>query len=115
MDNELLLNNLKPFYDYIAFEWDFGVGKEIEVAQISTIFEDRVVVHWSRGWNSESQVVKKSDIIAIGDLQNGTAKIQGFSGKFHILLPDHPLLKLKPEFEFSNEFLDFSFLNNRPK
>jgi len=106
MSNEEILKNIKE-KDYIAFQFDFGnFGKEVEVAEVTTAYEDKVIVHWYRGWQSESQIVKKSEIIAIGK-QFGTSRIKGWIGKFHILIPDHPLLEfeeLKPVEDLFDEF-----------
>jgi hypothetical protein len=79
--------------DYIAFEWSYGVsGKEIIVDSITMVKPDEVLVHFLYGYKSESQWVKKKDIIAVGD-PKGKCKIKGWSGKFNIVLPDHELLK----------------------
>lgn len=71
--------------DYIAFEWSYGVsGKEIIVDSITMVKPDEVLVHFLYGYKSESQWVKKKDIIAVGD-PKGKCKIKGWSGKFNIV------------------------------
>ena len=78
--------------DSIAFEWKFGtLGPEIFVAKISSVEDDRVLVHFLYGYKSESEWVKKNEIIAIGDLL-ATGKIKGWTGHYNILIPDHKLL-----------------------
>ena len=79
--------------DYIAFEWAFGIfGKEIIVTSITSVKNDDVLVHFLYGYKSESEWIKKKDIIAIGDT-SASGKIKGWSGNFNILLPNHELLK----------------------
>lgn len=82
------LSNLK-IGDYIAFQWNYGTfGKEIIVDSITCIEDEQVLVHFLYGCKSESEWVKKSDIIAIGDI-SANGKIKGWSGNFNILLPNH--------------------------
>lgn len=86
-----VLSNLKVG-DYIAFQWNYGTfGKEIIVDNITCVEDEQVLVHFLYGYKSESEWVKKSDIIAIGDM-SGNGKIKGWSGNFNILLPNHELL-----------------------
>ena len=86
-----VLSNLKTG-DYIAFQWDYGTfGKEIIVDNISCVDDEKVLVHFLYGYKSEGEWVKKSDIIAIGDM-SANGKIKGWTGNFNILLPNHELL-----------------------
>jgi hypothetical protein len=78
--------------DFIAFEWNYGIGKEIIVSNITSVDRNKVLTHFLYGYRSEAEWVNKKDIIAIGN-PNGSGKIRGWSGKFDILLPDHELLK----------------------
>lgn len=74
--------------DYIAFEWTGYEGKEIIVTNISFVHDDEFIVHFLYGLKSESAVVKKSDVLAIGD-NNATGKIKGWSGNYNILNKDY--------------------------
>ena len=86
-----VLSNLKVG-DYIAFQWNYGMfGKEIIVDNISYVDDEKVLVHFLYGYKSEGEWVKKSDIIAIGDM-SANGKIKGWTGNFNILLPNHELL-----------------------
>ena len=86
-----VLSNLKAG-DYIAFQWNYGFfGKEIIVDNITCVEDEKVLVHFLYGYKSEGEWVKKSDIIAIGDM-SANGKIKGWTGNFNILLPNHELL-----------------------
>ena len=86
-----VLSNLKVG-DYIAFQWNYGIfGKEIIVANISCVDDEKALVHFLYGYKSDGEWVKKSDIIAIGDM-SANGKIKGWTGNFNILLPNHELL-----------------------
>ena len=86
-----VLSNIKEG-DYIAFQWNYGIfGKEIIVDNITCVDGDQVLVHFLYGYKSEAEWVKKSDIIAVGDM-SAKGEIKGWSGKFNILLPEHELL-----------------------
>jgi len=86
-----VLSNLKAG-DYIAFQWNYGIfGKVIIVDNITCVEDEQVLVHFLYGYKSEGEWVKKSDIIAIGDM-SANGKIKGWSGNFNILLPNHELL-----------------------
>jgi hypothetical protein len=88
------LENLKKG-DYIAFGFSYRGGKHttIIVDNISSISKEKVLVHFLYGHHSLAEYIDKKDIIAIGNV-NGESKIKGWSGKFDLLLPNHPLLKL---------------------
>ena len=86
-----VLSNIKEG-DCIAFQWNYGIfGKEIIVDNITCVDGDQVLVHFLYGYKSEAEWVKKSDIIAVGDM-SAKGEIKGWSGKFNILLPEHELL-----------------------
>ena len=88
------VNDLKEG-DYIAFKWEYGVnqgeGGDIVVTDITKVYDDQVLVHFLDGYKSESEFVKKEDILAIGNM-DGNDGIKGWTGKFDILKPDHPLI-----------------------
>lgn len=93
-DKDKILANL-VLGDFIAFEWAYGMfGREIIVAPITLYHEDEVLVHFLYGYQSESEFIKKSDIIAVGS-SSANGKIKGWSGNFNILIPDHELLQNK--------------------
>lgn len=72
--------------DYIAFGFNYNGGKpnEIIVDNITEIIEDLFIIHFTYGHHSLSEVIKKEDILAIGDLE-GTDKISGWVGNYNIL------------------------------
>ncbi len=79
--------------DYIAFAWHDGRDFDIIVENITSIAEHgHVLMHFMNGFKSESEYVKPENIIAIGDQIAGPDSIPFWKGKFHILLPEHPVL-----------------------
>jgi hypothetical protein len=88
------LENLKEG-DYIAFGFSYNGGKhtDIVVDNITSVSKGRVLVHFLYGHHSLAEYIEKKDIIAIGN-KGGESKIKGWGGKFDLLLPNHPLLKL---------------------
>jgi hypothetical protein len=72
--------------DYIAFGFNYNEGEpnEIIVNNITSIYEDRVLVHFLYGYKSLAEFVKKEDILAIGN-EEGEGKIKGWTGKYDIL------------------------------
>lgn len=89
------INELKE-NDFIAFPYNYGIhqgeGGEIVVDCISKIQNDKVLVHFLYGYKSEAEWVNKSDILAIGNMK-GKSELKGWTGKFDILKPSHPLIK----------------------
>lgn len=87
-----LLEKLKPNH-FIAFGFNYngGTPNEIIVAPITSIERETVLVHFSYGHHSLGEFVRKEDIIAIADAM-ADDKIKGWTGKYRILKPDHPLL-----------------------
>lgn len=81
--------------NYIAFDFTYnGDSHEIMVTNITEVYEDKVLVHFLYGHHSLSEFIKKEDIIAIGN-NKSTGKIEGWSGRFDILKPNHYLLTEK--------------------
>lgn len=62
-----------------------GHGKNLIVAKPTLIEENQVLFHFSIGWKSEGEWVLKTDILAVGDRENGTVEVKGWSGKYWIL------------------------------
>jgi hypothetical protein len=73
--------------DYIAFGFNYNGGKpnQIIVDNITEVFSDEVLVHFMYGLKSLSEIVKKEDILAIGNEKTGEGKVYGWSGKYDIL------------------------------
>lgn len=94
------VNELKAG-DYIAFKWDHGFhqaeGGDIIVDNITTVDDKQVLVHFLYGYKSEAEWVNKEDILAIGNME-GKDGLIGWTGKFDIIKPNHPLIAryLKP-------------------
>ena len=88
------INELKEG-DYIAFKWAYGLnldGKgDIIVDNITALSRGEVLVHFVYGLKGESEWVKKEDILAIGNME-GKDRIKGWSGRYDILKPNHPLM-----------------------
>lgn len=80
--------------DYIAFPFQYNASddKEIIVTNITCVYEDHVLVHFLYGYKSLGASVKKEDILAIGNLESGKAKIKGWTGSFDVVKPDNKLL-----------------------
>jgi len=72
--------------DFIAFGFDFhgGVPSEIQVTNITKVYEDKVLVHFLYGHHSLGEFIKKKDIIAIGNPE-GETKIRGWGGKYDLM------------------------------
>ena len=73
--------------DSIAFGFNYNGGKpdEIIVDNISHIKENEVLVIFLYGYKSMAEFVKKEDILAIGNNEEGKGTIKGWSGKYDIL------------------------------
>jgi hypothetical protein len=71
--------------DYIAFGFNYHGGKpnEIIVDKITLVEEDRVFVHFLYNYKSLCEVVKKEDILAIGN-RDGDGKIPGWRWIFQM-------------------------------
>lgn len=80
----------------IAFKSDINSNfQEIQVSEITSVCEDgSFICHFLMGFRSESSIVKPEDVLAIGDLENGGDKLNGWSGKYHFIQPEK-LMKLK--------------------
>ncbi len=72
--------------DYIAFGFSYNGGKpnEIIVDNITSIVHGKLVVHFLYGYKSMCEVIKKEDVLAIGD-EHGKGEIKWWHGKYHIL------------------------------
>jgi hypothetical protein len=72
--------------DFIAFGFNYHGGEptEIQVTNITKVYEDRVLVHFLYGHHSLGEFIKNEDIIAIGNPE-GETKIKGWTGKFDLL------------------------------
>lgn len=79
--------------DYIAFKWNHGFYEDgdIIIDAITSITEDQVLVHFLYGLKGEAKWVNKEDILAIGNM-DGEHGISGWTGKYDILKPNHPLI-----------------------
>lgn len=88
------VNDLKEG-DFIAFQWMYGLNLEgdgdIVVTNITKVYEKEFLVHFLYGYKSESEVVKKDDVLAIGNM-DGKSGLKGWTGKFDILNPNHSLI-----------------------
>jgi aspartate carbamoyltransferase regulatory subunit len=73
---------------YIAFIWPFG--DDIVISDILNIRNDEMLVCFMYGLRSESEWVKRKDIVAIGD-SSATGKIKGWRGNFNIIQPNHKI------------------------
>lgn len=73
--------------DYIAFGFNYHGGEpnEIIVDNITQVYEDKVLVHFIRGWTSLAEFVKKDKILAIRNSETGEGTIEGWSGKYDII------------------------------
>lgn len=79
--------------DVIAFEWnthDFR-GNVVIVDGISISRDGSFLCHFLDGYKSEAEWVKQEDVLAIGNM-NGKHRIKGWTGRFDIIKPDHPLM-----------------------
>jgi hypothetical protein len=81
------VDKLVPFKDYIAFAFNYLAegSKEIIVDNVTRIDGDDIYVHFLYGYRSLCEVVKKKDVLAIGNNETGEGKIPGWSGNYDIL------------------------------
>ena len=79
---------------FVGFGFNYNGDKhdEIIVDRITMVMDDKVLVHFMYGYKSLGEWINKDDIIAIGDSKS-SGKINGWTGNFNILKPEHPLLK----------------------
>lgn len=70
------------------FYFHDGHEKNLIVAKPTIIEEDKILFHFSIGYKSEGEWVRKSDILAVGDMENGTVQVIGWGGKYSILNND---------------------------
>ncbi len=81
--------------DYIAFGFNYNGGKpdEVIVSNITCIEKNgSFLCHFLYGYHSLAEFVKPEDVLAIGDMENGTHEIKGWSGKFILIQPNNELL-----------------------
>lgn len=80
--------------DYIAFGFNYngGTPTEIIVSNITSIHKDKVLVHFLYGHHSLAEYIPLNEIIAIGNPE-GKSTLDGWGGKYDVLLSNHPLLK----------------------
>ena len=73
--------------DYVAFgfNYDGGEPNEIIVDQITSVYEDKVLVHFLYGVKGLSEFVNKEKILAVGNEESGEGRIKGWTGKYDIL------------------------------
>lgn len=69
---------------YMFFFHD-GHEKHVIVAKPTLIEEDKILFHFSLGWKSEGEWVRKSDILAVGDMESGIVEVLGWGGRYLIL------------------------------
>ena len=81
--------------DYIAFGFNYHGGEpnEIIVTNITFAHSKYFIVHFIYGHHSLSETVYRDKVLAIGDNQNGTIEIKGWSGKYTSIDKDNQLLK----------------------
>jgi hypothetical protein len=82
--------------DFIGFDWlDHGGNHVLIVDEISSIVNDRYVVHFLYGLRGEAELISEEQVLILGNNESGTTEFMGWSGKYTII-NDSPLLdKLK--------------------
>lgn len=71
---------------YYMFIFVHGPLGECAIVETPTkITEEELLFHFLLGLKSEAEYVKKENILAVGDYENGTVEILGWSGKYTIL------------------------------
>ncbi len=86
--------------DHIAFPYEYFHGQagsthadaRIEVAPITAVYDDYVLVHFLSGYKSVGEDIKFEHIVAIGN-PKGEAQIKGWTGSFDVLRPENEVLK----------------------
>ncbi len=93
--NKLNNNELKDVFVAFPYSYLQDDEKRIEVSNVTCVDfkSNKLLVHFSLGWKSCSEYIKFDDIVGVGDHNNGTHKIEGWSGKFIILNHEHELVK----------------------
>lgn len=90
------MRNIKELTDkdHIAFGFNYNGGKptEIIVEKISEVMENgRFLVHFLWGYKSLGEFIEPDNVLAIGNI-DGKYEIKGWSGKFDVFQPEHPLI-----------------------
>ncbi len=73
--------------NYYMFIFPYGVlnRPDVIVEMPTLIYEKELLFHFLYNYKSEGEFVKKEDILAVGDKDNGTVEIKGWGGKYTIL------------------------------
>ena len=82
--------------DFIAFGYNNNGGEpnEIIVTNITIADGEDLIVHFIYGsHHSRSESVKRKDVLAIGNPDDGNSKLKGWRGMFDIIQEEHPLVK----------------------
>lgn len=80
-----------------GYNYNGGEPTDVIAEKPTSIDENKILFNFLYGHHSLSEYVPKEDIIAVGDIVNGTTSIMGWSGKFLILNQEkfEELLKTK--------------------
>lgn len=73
--------------DYIMFGFNYhgGEPKETIVDKVSSIHGNNALVHFLYGHHSLAEDVPMDKIVAIGDNENGTVQVKGWTGKYRVV------------------------------
>ncbi len=84
MDDKSIEFDLSKFY---MFGFDFHCQKPstVIVAKPTSIEENDILFHFNYSYHSLAECVKKENIVAIGDIENGTVYVKGWRHPFAIL------------------------------
>ncbi|MEI6022570.1 MAG: hypothetical protein WCQ32_01890 [bacterium] len=72
--------------EHYMFSWKYGIGNKpsIFVEQPTSIEKDTVLFHFLNGHSSESEFIKKDEILAVGIKEKGV-QVKGYGGSYRIL------------------------------
>ena len=73
--------------DYVAFAFNYNNSEpdEIIVDNITHVYPAEVLVHFVYGTKSISEIILKTEILAIGNNESGEGRIEGWGGKYDVL------------------------------
>lgn len=68
-----------------GFNYNGGEPNEVIAEKPTLIHNERILFNFLYGHHSLSEFIKKEDILAVGDNNNGTVLVSGWNGKFKII------------------------------
>lgn len=68
-----------------GFNYNRGEPDEVIAGKPTLIYDNKILFHFLYGHHSLSETIKKEDIVAVGDNEDDTVSVSGWSGRFKII------------------------------